>query len=87
MPSRHLQSFKAEFFKALERLTYFMLVTKVGINERIETFADLTKEVEPDAFDGDLVALKTLALTDKQKREFLAALDGDIYRRLQIGRA
>lgn len=76
----------AAFFKALERLTYFMLVTKVGINERIETYADLTKEIEPEAFDGDMAALKTLDLTDKQKREFLAALDGDIYRKLPKAR-
>ncbi len=76
----------AEFFKALERLTYFLLVTKVGINERIETYAGLTKEIEPDSFDGDLATLKTLSLTDKQKREFLAALDGDIYRRLPKAR-
>ncbi len=76
----------AAFFKALERLTYFMLVTKVGINERIETYADLTKEIEPEAFDGDLTALKTLDLTNKQKREFVAALDGDIYRKLPKAR-
>lgn len=76
----------AAFFKALERLTYFMLVTKVGINERIETYADLTKEIEPEAFDGDLAALKTLDLTDKQKREFVEALDGDIYRKLPKAR-
>ncbi len=76
----------SEFFKALERLTYFMLVTKVGINERIETYADLTKEIEPEAFDGDLAALKTLNLTEKQKREFVDALDGDIYRRLPKAR-
>ena len=76
----------SEFFKALERLTYFMLVTKVGINERIETYADLTKEIEPEAFDGDLSALKTLDLTDKQKREFVDALDGDIYRKLPKAR-
>lgn len=76
----------ADFFKSLERLTYFLLVTKVGINDRIDTYADLTKEIEPDAFDGDLSALKTLTLTDKQKREFLTALDGDIYRRLPKAR-
>lgn len=76
----------ASFFKGLERLTYFMLVTKVGINERIETYADLTKEIEPVAFDGDLAALETLALTDKEKREFFAALDGDIYRKLPRAR-
>lgn len=76
----------AEFFKELERLTYFLLITKAGINERIETYADLTKEIEPEAFDGDHVALKTLELTDKQKHEFLEALDGDIYRKLPKGR-
>ncbi|MEO8673520.1 MAG: DUF262 domain-containing HNH endonuclease family protein [Tahibacter sp.] len=76
----------AEFFKALERLTYFLVVTRVGINDRIEIYADLTKEIEPDAFDGELAALSTLALTDNQKREFVAALDGDIYHRLPKGR-
>ncbi|MCJ9707620.1 DUF262 domain-containing HNH endonuclease family protein [Bordetella hinzii] len=69
----------AEFFKSLERLTYFMLVTKAGINERIETYAALTKEIEPETFNGDLAALTTLTLTDAQKRKFVAALDGDVY--------
>nr|WP_309473639.1 hypothetical protein [Ralstonia mannitolilytica] len=50
----------AEFFQSLERLTYFLLVTKVGINERIETYAALTKEIEPETFKGDLAALTTL---------------------------
>lgn len=76
----------ADFFQSLERLTYFLLVTKVGINERIETYAALTKEIEPDAFQGDLATLTSLALTDAQKREFLAALDGDIYRKLPKAR-
>lgn len=76
----------ADFFKSLERLTYFLLVTKVGINERIETYANLTKEIELEAFDGDLTSLKTLNLTDKQKREFVEALDGDIYRKLPKAR-
>lgn len=69
----------AEFFQSLERLTYFLLVTKVGINERIETYAALTKEIEPETFKGDLAALTTLTLTDAQKRKFVAALDGDVY--------
>ncbi len=69
----------AEFFESLERLTYFLLVTKVGINERIETYAMLIKEIEPETFEGDLAALTKLAMTDAQKRKFVAALDGDIY--------
>lgn len=76
----------AQFFESLERLTYFLMVTKAGINERIETYAALTKEIEPLAFDGDLGDLKTLALTDKQKREFVAVLDGNIYRDLPKAR-
>jgi hypothetical protein len=76
----------AEFFESLERLTYFLLVTKVGINERIEVYAALTKEIEAATFDGNLAALHTLALTDKQKREFVAALDGDIYNKLPKAR-
>jgi hypothetical protein len=75
-----------EFFKALERLTYFMLVTRVGINDRIETFASLTKEIEPASFNGDLTGLTTLHLAAKQQRDFIAALDGDIYRRLPKAR-
>jgi hypothetical protein len=75
-----------DFFRSLERLTYFLFVTKAGINQRIEVYSDLTKEIEPDAFDGDLEALKTLHLSDKQKAEFLAALDGDIYRHLPKAR-
>jgi uncharacterized protein with ParB-like and HNH nuclease domain len=76
----------AAFFRELERLTYFMLVTKVGINKRIETFASLTKEIETDAFNGELAVLKTLVLTDEQKREFVIALDGDIYSQLPKAR-
>ncbi|CAI0872172.1 Uncharacterized conserved protein [Serratia plymuthica] len=76
----------ADFIQSLERLTYFLLVTKVGINERIETYAALTKEIELDAFKGGVDALTTLALTDTQKKEFLTALNGDIYRKLTKAR-
>jgi hypothetical protein len=69
----------AEFFRSLERLTYFLLVTKAGINERIETYAALTREIEPETFKGDISELTKLTLTDIQKSKFISALDGDIY--------
>jgi len=69
----------ASFFNALERLTYFLLVTKAYINERIDIYAALTKEIEQESFMGDAAALTTLELTDAQKRKFIAALNGDIY--------
>lgn len=76
----------AEFFQRLERLTYFLLVTKVGVNERIETYAELTKEIEPETFKGDPTALTALKLTDAQKRKFVAALDGNVYNDLPRAR-
>jgi len=76
----------ARFCEALERLTYLMLVTRVGINERIEIYAQLIKEIEPELFDGDVSALNTLTLSGTQKRDFVTALDGDIYRRLPKAR-
>jgi len=76
----------AEFFQSLERLTYFLLVTKASINERIDTYAALTKEIEQESFKGDLAALTTLALTDAQKRKFVAALDGNVYEDLPKAR-
>lgn len=75
-----------EYFQSLERLTYLLLVTKVGINERIDTYAALTKEIEREAFGGDPASLNALTLTDKHKRDFVAALDGDIYRNLPKAR-
>ncbi|PJK00328.1 hypothetical protein CO611_03195 [Lysobacteraceae bacterium NML03-0222] len=69
----------AAFFQSLERLTYFLLVTKAGINERITTYATLTSEIESITFNGDVTSLKTLRLTDEQKRDFIAKLDGNVY--------
>ncbi|MFZ4213749.1 DUF262 domain-containing protein, partial [Pantoea endophytica] len=70
------------FLKKLERLTFYLLVTKVGINERIDTYAALIKEIEPEEYQGEVDVLKALDLTDSQKRDFISALDGDIYRKL-----
>ena len=75
-----------DFFKALERLTYLLLITRAGINERIDTYAELTNQIEHDTFDGNISVLTKLHLTEKQKREFVEALDGDIYRKLPRAR-
>jgi hypothetical protein len=76
---RQQPKFLVKFFKSLERLTYFMLVTKVGINQRIETYAELTNEIELETFKGDVAVLSKLVLSDEQKRKFVDALDGNIY--------
>lgn len=76
----------ADFLRRVERLAYCLFLTKAGINERIDAFAELTRQVEGSAFTGDAGGLSALALSDAQKREFRAALDGDIYRRLPKAR-
>lgn len=72
--------------QALERLTFFLLVIKVGINERIETYAALIKEIETEGYYGEIYELKILKLTNLQKREYITSLDGDIYRKLTKAR-
>lgn len=76
----------AQFFQSLERLTYFLLVTKAGVNARIETYAALIRETEAADFDGNWTTLKPLILTDKQKHDFIVSLNGDVYRSLPKAR-
>lgn len=65
------------FFAALERLAYAMLVLRWGVNDRIERFSRLTKEIEANA---DLTAPDSvLELSADEKANVLTALDGPIY--------
>lgn len=65
------------FFAALERLAYAMLVLRWGVNDRIERFSRLTKEIEANA---DLTAPDSvLELSADEKANMLTALDGPIY--------
>jgi len=65
------------FFRDLERLAYSMLITKVGINDRIERFSRLTREVE----DGQGLSGETSALQLDASEQFATykRLDGPIY--------
>lgn len=74
------------FFKSLERLTYCLLLTKVGIHNRLDIYAALLKQIEPADFTGDASELTVLNLSDKQKRQFLDALSGDVYEDLPRAR-
>ena len=67
-------------------MTYFLLVTKVGINERIDKFSSMVREIEEAEFCGDVASLNTIKLNKKSRREFREALDGDIYQRLPKAR-
>lgn len=76
----------ARFLKRLERLSYYLLVTKAGINSRIDHFVAVIKEIEREGFDGFSENMTSLCLNDTEKKAFIAALDGDIYQRLPKAR-
>jgi hypothetical protein len=69
-----------DFFRDLERLAYWMLLTRAGVNERIERFSRLTREIEAGA---DLSALTSaLQLTSGEQTAARNVLDGPIYETL-----
>ncbi|WP_273728808.1 DUF262 domain-containing protein [Brucella gallinifaecis] len=76
----------ADFLKRLERISYYLLITKAGFNTRIEAFKAIISDIEKDDFDGDCSNLASLQLDENQKRDFRNALNGDIYRRLPRAR-
>lgn len=72
------------FLTDLERLAAYLAVLRVGVTDRIERYGKVL-----DAFDKgeDLFAEGSpLQLSDAERQEFLAALDGDVYRQVPRGR-
>lgn len=65
------------FFRELERLAYSMLVTKIGINDRIERFSRLTGEIEAGA--DLLVETSALQLSPGEQFATYTRLNGPLY--------
>jgi uncharacterized protein DUF1524 len=70
----------ADFLIQLERLAYFLFVSRRGVNERIARFAAVMDEFEPR---GGAQA-KGLSLTEIEQAEFISELDGPIYLRGRV---
>jgi hypothetical protein len=70
------------FLRALERIAYFMFVTRYDINARIARYAraitQLQQGIEPNSAKCDLT------LTPKEKRDFMTELDGAIYEKARV---
>lgn len=68
------------FIKRLERMAAFMHATSKDVNRRIERYSMILHEMEerPDHSIND--PLSSLELTAVEKRDFISALNGDIYR-------
>jgi hypothetical protein len=73
----------ALFFIQLERLAYYLFVTRAGVNERISRFAAVMNERDGIAIDKK----NGLALSDHEQVGFLDDLDGDIYKKTRVCKA
>jgi hypothetical protein len=69
-----------DFFKDLERLAYALLITRAGVNERIERFSQLTREIEANV-DMKLPQ-SALQLKPTEQADVHTKLDGPIYETL-----
>ncbi|MFA6267897.1 MAG: DUF262 domain-containing HNH endonuclease family protein [Pseudolabrys sp.] len=70
----------AAFLVRLERLAYFLFVTRTGINQRIARFAKIMNEFDSEAPTNS----PSLNLTDSEQLEFIEELDGDIYKKARV---
>jgi hypothetical protein len=67
----------AKFLICIERLAYFLFVTRLDVNARIERFAQTMDDLHP--LKVDHVFRDALALTSHEQAKFLIALSGPLY--------
>jgi Protein of unknown function DUF262/Protein of unknown function (DUF1524) len=72
----------AEFLKQLERLSYYLSVTRADINTRIARYAAVMDEFEPRS--GKANPKNGLALSSEEQGGFLEALDGPLYLKSRV---
>jgi hypothetical protein len=70
----------ADFLIKLERVAYYLFVTRAGVNDRISRFAGVIDEIDPRGTDTG----NGLTLTDTEQAEFLDQLDGNIYLKTRV---
>lgn len=68
------------FMKKLERLAAYLHITACDINRRIERYKWVLEEMERNPDHNLQCPLTQIELTNGEKREFIAALDGEVYR-------
>jgi hypothetical protein len=65
-----------QFLKRLDRLAYFLFITRADINERLSRYAAVLTELE----DGTVLeGGKALELSHQEKLDLRLTLDGDVY--------
>jgi hypothetical protein len=74
----------ARFLMDLERVAYFLFVTRAGVNDRIERFAAVMDELDPRLAKER--PTKGLSLSPIEQNAFLEALDGPLYEKSRVCR-
>jgi hypothetical protein len=74
----------AQFLVDLERLAYFLFVTRADVNARVTRYAGVMDEFQPR--EGKPNAELGLQLSDEEKTAFIRTLDGPLYRRSRVCR-
>jgi hypothetical protein len=82
--SRHADDGSAvgQFLVDLERVAYFLFVTRADVNGRIARFADVMDEFQPR--HGRPPAATGLNLTAGEQKNFVEAINGDLYRQSRV---
>jgi hypothetical protein len=71
----------ARFFVQLERIAYYLFVTRAGVNDRIARFAAIMNELDPRE---DAARAPGMALSDAEQAAFVEAIDGPIYLKTRV---
>jgi hypothetical protein len=72
----------AKFLIDLERLAYFLFITRQDVNYRIARFAAIMDEFEPRP--GKAAPSSGLALSEEEQREFINDLSGELYLKQRV---
>ena len=71
-----------DFIRKLERLAYYLFVTRSDVNARMARYADVLDQIDPRA--GRTPRSSGLILSDEDIGYFLDALDGPIYLKSRV---
>lgn len=67
------------FIRKLERLASYLLVTAKDVNQRMERYKWILVEMESRPDNNLTAPLENIELTDWEKKQFIDALNGEIY--------
>jgi hypothetical protein len=67
----------AQFFTKLERLASSLFLRGIGVNERIERYAELIRQIKSG--NGFATSISALDLSNEEINDSLRAIEGDVY--------